>query len=257
MKKNKIISGVMAIAALCAVNATAQISYHNGDLLAGFRNGGNTDVIVDLGSISLFQQPGTSSFGFTGLGSALTGVFGPDLSGVSWSVFGVNDTTIGFNPSVSQTDPNSLWTTLARSNPNNKTTTPLVASSDSQQHPLLDIEQIASSTSPGGGNPITSISANIVKVVNNTGFGYTPSIGVNGDLSGDWYNIEHLGSGVSDLYQSNPNSSSTARASYLGNFSLDSLGDLNFNPVPEPSTVGILGFGMMSLLALRRYGRNK
>src|SRR5476651_775757 len=146
MKKNKIMSGVMALAALCAVNATAQINYQNGDLLAGFRNGGTNDVIVDLGSISIFQSA-TSPISFSSVSGALTSVFG-GVSGVKWSVFG-----------VSSAAPDSLWISKPRSNPALKNTpNPVVANSDAQDAVALDIGQIASSTVPGPGVPVSDIS---------------------------------------------------------------------------------------------------
>ena len=55
MKKNAILSGAVAAVALCAMDASAQLNYQNGDLLVAFGNGGATDVVVDLGAISNFQ----------------------------------------------------------------------------------------------------------------------------------------------------------------------------------------------------------
>jgi hypothetical protein len=72
----------------------------------------------------------------------------------------------------------------------------------------------------------------------------------NGNLQGDWYyNVLNHGAGVSDLYQNDPNAT---RASYLGNFSLNSSGLLTFQPVPEPSSWAMLGSGILVLIALRR-----
>ena len=58
MKHPNSILGLMAITTLCGVSAMGQISYQNGDMLAGFRDtvpARNTDLIVDLGSISAFS----------------------------------------------------------------------------------------------------------------------------------------------------------------------------------------------------------
>jgi hypothetical protein len=259
MKKIKIITGVVAMAALCGMNAMAQINYQNGDMLAGFRiSGGSSELIVDLGSIANFQQPHTPSFGFAGVSAALTSYFGSDLSGVDWSVFGVNDTTIApNNSSVSQANPYTIWSTLPRFNPNAQTIDPLVGgNSASQQLVASDIETIASLTNPNQVGPglIVNVSPNIVAVSASLG-GYSSEMSSpnNGNFQGDWsYNIENLGARVSDLYQSNPGNPYTARASYLGNFVLDVSGNLTFNPVPEPSTWAMIGGGLTCLMAFRR-----
>lgn len=252
MKKNKILLGVMAAAALCGVDAMAQATYHNGDMLAGFRvSGNNTEVIVDLGSISLYQVPFQSPFTpNSGVASALTSTFG-GVSGVYWSVFGYNDTTkTPHDTSVTQQDPYTLWTTLARNNPAVQTDNPgVLASSDSQFPVTLDIKQIGNTIAGG-----TAFSAGIVQVATSAnGLSYEMSLfngGSNeGDFQGDWgLGIEHLGAGVSDLYQFDPD----PQTSYLGNFALSSDGDLTFTPVPEPSTWVMLGTGLMTLIAIRR-----
>jgi len=257
MNNCKIMMGVVALTAACAVQGSAQISYNNGDLLAGFRNGGPNDLIVDLGPISNFQQSNIPQITYS-LGSALTTAFG-GTAGVYWSVFGVNDTTISpSNSSVTQADPNTLWTTLARSNPSVQTAAPFVFGNSSvQQLPLEDIETIASSTVSGSGSPITPLGNGIDEINNTTGFGYTPSIG-NGTLNGDLrYDIENVGTGVSDLYQSDPGSRYSTKATYIGNFVLDPSGNLTFNSVPEPSTWAMMGSGVMALVALGRFRNRK
>jgi hypothetical protein len=259
MKKYKILYGVLAAAALCGVDATAQINYQNGDLLAGFRNGGSTEIIMDLGSISLFQQAGAAPFSFNGVSSALTGQFG-SLSSVTWSVFGVNDTSQSiFNHSVTQTDANTMWTTKARINPAIQTSAPFVGGNSSQQLLAVgDVQTIGGLTStstPG----VAQISLNIVSVATSLG-GYSSLMGnpYNGNLQGDWgYNIENTGPGASDLYQSDPGNPFTQKGSYRGDFVLGPSGTLTFNPVPEPSTWALLGTGLLTLLGARRFGRGK
>ena len=258
MNKTKILLGVLASAVLCGTNALAQISYQNGDLLAGFRNGGSTELIVDLGSIANFQAANYAT-NFTGVAAAINSVFG-STTGVYWSVFGANDTSSNpYNAAVTQTDPNTLWNTLARSNPNNRTTAPFVTGNSALQGLAVgnigSIGGLTSSSIPG----VSDISLNIVSVSTSLG-GYSSLMADpnSGNLGGILtYNIENLGAGVSDLYQSNPGSHFTQRGTYLGNFTLAANGVLTFVGVPEPSTWAMFGTGAFSLLALGRFRRNK
>lgn len=255
MKKNAILSGAVAAVALCAMDATAQFNYQNGDMLAAFGNGGSTDVIVNLGSISQFQQLNGGTLSYN-LNAVLTSVFGSVNSGVYWSVFGVNDTSLGGDPSVTQPDVNTVWNTLARSNPSVKTATPFDGgNSTAQQLPVGDIESIGNQTVPGNVGPglITDYAPGIELVSVSLG-GYSTMMNspYNGNFQGDWYyNVLNNGAGVSDLYQSGPD----ARATYLGNITLGSSGTMTFNSVPEPSAWAMLGSGTLALLALRRRGK--
>jgi hypothetical protein len=257
MKRHAILSGAVAAIALCAMDASAQFNYQNGDMLAAFGNGGATDVIVDLGPISKFQTFSLSTTYTWNLNYLLTSQFGSVSSSIYWSVFGVNDTSIGGNGSVTQTDANTMWNTLARSNPANKTTTPFVGgSSASQQLPVGDIETIGNLTSPNQASPgmIVDYAPGIELVGTSLG-GYSPMMNnpYNGNFQGDWtYNVLNHGVGVSDLYQSDPGNHFSQRATYLGNFDLSSGGSLTFNAVPEPSTWAMIGTGLLTFLAIRR-----
>jgi hypothetical protein len=229
----------------------AQFNYQNGDLLAAFGNGGGTDVIVNLGSISSFQQGVANSWD---LSSVLTSVFGSVNSGLYWSAFGVNDQSIGYDPTITQGDPNTIWATLARSNPANPTHPPLIqGNSSSFQLPVGDIESIGNITSPGQAAPglIVDYAPGIEEVSSSVGnYSTDMTSPYSGNFAGDWYyNVLNHGVGVSDLYQNDPDA---VRGSDLGDFSLNSSGLLTFNPVPEPSAWVMMGSGVLALLALRR-----
>jgi hypothetical protein len=257
MKQNAILSGVVATMALCAMDASAQFNYHNGDLIAAFGNGGSTDVIVDLGAISNFQPANWATYSWN-LNSILTSTFGSVSSGVYWSVFGVNDTSSGGgNPNVTQGDPNTIWATLARSNPANQTHPPHPAgSSASYQLPLIFIQTIADTTSPGLASPgLIQDYAPGEELVDTSLGGFSPMMNnpYNGDFQGTWYyNTLNHGVGVSDLYQNDPG---VSPSTYLGDFSLNSSGVLTYNPIPEPSTWAMFGSGVLALFALRRRNR--
>lgn len=251
MKKNAILSGAVAAVALCAMDASAQFNYQNGDLLVAFGNGGATDVVVDLGAISNFQGYNYATYSWN-LNSVLTSTLGSVNSSIYWSVFGVND---GYgNASVTQGDPNTIWASLGRSNPANQTHAPfIVGNSTAYQLPLGDIQTIAGLTIPShAGAGLIVDSGPGIELVDTSLGGFTPMMtgAYSGNFQGDWYyNTLNHGAGVSDLYQNDPNA---VRATYLGNFSLNSSGVLSFSAVPEPSTWAMLGSGVLALAALRR-----
>jgi hypothetical protein len=251
MKPYKILTAAMAATVLSGAGAMAQFSYQNGDLLAAFGNGSGTDVIVNLGSISAFQQGTSNSWD---LSSVLTSVFGSVNSSVYWSVFGVNDQSIANDSSITQNDPNEVWASLARSNPANQTHPPLIqGNSSSFQLAVGDISSIGNVTSPNQASPglIVNYAPGIEEVSSQVGnYSAYMTSPYSGNMQGDWYyNMLNRGIGVSDLYQNDPNAT---RGAYLGNFSLNSEGLLTFNPVPEPSTWAMIGSGVLALVAIRR-----
>ncbi len=233
----------MAAAVLGGASAMAQFSYSSDNMFAAFGNGGSTDVIVNLGSISSFQNG--SAPGTVDLGAVINDTFGGVSGSIYWSVFAGNDPT------------STVWNTLKRTNPGNKTTTPFVGgNAESQALVVGDIASIGSFTSPGlAGSGLITDYAPGIELVSSTVSIYTPMMtgAYAGNFQGDWtYNILNNGVGTSDLYQSAPGNHFVNRAVYLGNFSLNNSGILAFSPVPEPSTYAMLGSGALALLALRR-----
>jgi hypothetical protein len=248
MKKNRIILGVVAAASLCGADAMAQIAYHNGDMLAGFRTfGSSTDVIVDLGSISLYQNPNGISFTpNSGVASALSSAFGGNLSSVYWSVFGFNDTGVTpHDTSVIQGNRYTLWTTSPGDPSDSIFSNNHLVTTDMSQI----IGTISQGTGAGSGIVDVPTSANGLTYQMQSFDGGNPG---EGNFAGDWIGAELKGSGVSALYQFDPGTQGTL----LGNFSLDNSGNLTYNPVPEPSTWVMLGTGLMTLIAIRRSRRN-
>jgi hypothetical protein len=259
MKRNKVLTAAVAAAVLSGASAMAQFSYQNGDLMVAFGNGGATDVIVNLGSISSFQQGNAFSEDLSGV---LDTVFGSVNSSVYWSVFGVNDTSISPSDStVTQTSPYTVWGTLARSDASVQNSTPNVSGNVYSQHQTVsEIKTVSNLTSPSAASSgliVNYTTPGIVEVSTSLG-GFSSLVNsssnpLGGDWGGTWaYNMLNEGAGVSDFYQNDPGNPLTTSATYLGDFSLSSSGVLTFNPVPEPSTWAMMGSGFLALLAIRR-----
>ncbi len=273
MKKNTILTGVLAMAALCGGSAMAQ-NFNNGDLIIALGDnqaGGNgndniySDLLVDLGSISQFQftsVPAGTVYTYN-LSAALNTVFGSSAVGSSiyWAVMGVNDTTQStYNNAVTQNSYATVWTSLPRSNPSVKTGTPFVGgSADAQANTVGDIQTIVNLHSPSQASPglivtLPNVGSSSAVSVNDALGGFTESIGADGNFNGDWAkNILKYGVGTSDLYQSDPGNQFATRQVYLGNISLNSAGLLTVTTVPEPSTLAMLASGFLSLFAIRRF----
>ena len=263
MKTTSIIKTAMAAALFCGAAASAQtFTYTPGDLFAAFRKSGSPDLIVDLGSASLYQQNGADPFSITGVNATLlNSVFG-NLDGVYWSVFGYVNTS--GSPLGSQ---NTIWV----SDPRSDITTPNDPNSSltfsGQGQTISKMKAIVDGATSGSA---TVLANQIVEVASSLNVGgdpvsYTVGVGSLGDFRGTWApSVENLTPTgfaasstpeISDLFQQNPGAANVG--GYLGDFQLGNDGTLTFTPVPEPSALGMLGAGMMTLVAIRRFGRKQ
>lgn len=263
--KTAILSAVVAGYGLAA---SAQFTYNPGDLFVAFRSAaGPTNMIVDIGSASIYQNA-TGSFTLSDVNSALlTSVFG-NMDGIYWSVFG----GLAAGQGGSLGADNTLWITSPRGDTFTQTTPWQSGTSSGQGTVISDLRGILNGTQTAYNADAISLSSTIVLVpsgLNNGGFAvsYTVGVGPNGDFNGTWRgDIENLtptefaSSGTpsaSDLYQQDPGRAN--QGDYLGNFVLGNDGSLTFNsvaPVPEPGSMAMLGAGIVCLFAVRRF-RNK
>jgi hypothetical protein len=259
MKITSIIKAALAAAAFCGAAASAQTyTYNSGDLLAAFRQTGSPDLVVDLGSITQFEQPNaTSPVNLTGVSSALASTYG-SLNGLYWSVFSYVSTTSSLGSA------NTLWLSTARSDVNIQAAAQHSASFNSQGYVIGEMNAIVDGTTSGFATIIANQAVQLPNGLNEGGdpLSYTVGVGSYGDFNGtlrgsveNFTGASFVGTSVSDLYQQDPGTGNVGI--YLGNFSLGSNGAFEFTPVPEPSTWAMLGAGMMTLFAIRRFGRNE
>jgi PEP-CTERM motif len=255
MKKNFPLTSILVAAALCEVAAQAQtFNYQPGDVLAAFREAGSPDLIIDLGSVSNFQQPGATSMNFSGVASALTTTYG-SLNGIYWSVF-------AYAANSTYAPVNTLWMTDPRSNVNTQNTAPITGTSSEQNNVTGQLGAIVDALSANYG---TIIANQEIQLPTSLGSGnggdpasYTTALGPGLDFNGTFGQLfENLSpssaTSVSDFFQQNPSPlHSPGTGTYLGDFSLGSNGSFSFVPAPEPSTWAMLGTGLFTLLAVRR-----
>ncbi len=262
MKINKLAVLTAAAGFLWSLNASAQFSYNNSDLLLGFRTpGGTSDLLVDIGSVSLYTGA-TGPIAISGnyyTASQLTDA-GLSLNNLYFSVFG--DVSPGYPTTYGPY--NTLWVTAPESVPGTLTT-PWAAQTSAQLATSRSrIESIGAggtflgaTTSPGSDNTATAIvTSDSFSQSGDTS--YAIGIGPNGNFQGNFgsnNNIENStpgsftsGSVISDLYEMRPNQGGLL----LGEFVLTSNGALTFNPVPEPTTWATLGLGLLGLAGWRR-----
>jgi hypothetical protein len=255
MKKMAVLSAAAASLLWGAgVNAQTVFNYNQGDLLLGFRSSGASDLIVDIGSASLYTgASGQITISGNYYNSTQFSDANLDINNLYFSVFGATGL-----PS------RNLWMTGVQS-------TPWTANNVFSQGPTAGIiggiaggaKDISSQLSAGPDN-----TASAVVVPNNYNSGgdtsYTVGVGSSGNLQGYFQgDIEGntsagFSSGSTPLIE-NLFEMDTANAGnpgkLIGDFELDPNGTLTFNPVPEPSTWATLGVGMMMLTIVRKFRR--
>ena len=248
-----------AASSLWSLNASAQLSYNQGDLLLGMRTPGpGNDLIVDIGPASQYvNATGPITISGTYYTSAQFTASGLNFNNLYFSAFGDNA-------------GNTLWVTA---------NSPLARHTFySQSIAAGQFESIAQGGIDAGSwysaNAANSSSAVITPNGFFTGGGtdlsYTlgvldPNSGVANFQYFGAVNEANTTAGFSagssplylDLYELDTYSNNTTLppGKELGYFELDPNGTLTYDPVPEPGTWVMFGAGMLALGAIRRFRR--
>jgi hypothetical protein len=281
MKKRNILpAGLLAAAALASLAADAQaqtVDYNTGDLVLAFEDPGNAnDYTVDLGSASFFlslaSTPGTTNLtaddpaygGSLGnIGADLTNVFGSGWAtnsvtlgnNVQWGVFGETGKTVS---GVTGVPVDTVFLTLGETTPGLGSTAPTEYSSSVQSG--WNTPFIGFTATVSGSETANSDYASISSATAGDSWS-TNDPSYNAFTTG--LDIEQPGSGTDigptnselDLYELVPtNKGGSGEGELLGDFTLNSSGDLSFTSaaVPEPSTYASAGLGAALLLLFRR-----
>jgi hypothetical protein len=276
----------LALAATGAQAAT--INTNIGDLILGFRvtdstgQGATQDLEVDLGNVSQFQNAtSTLTLNATTLGSA--GLAVQDLIntyGANWATrtdlaWGLIATSGRVNPSaVTGYPPSTIWVDYGESatlfgasptpipNPNppiaKRASGQNVASADYETMivPGLATQKLLGATSTA--NSSNSAVINFTQTGDGSWTGqmnFTPNAQF-GFFAGTPMDTltNDVGTGttsIADFYRLDPQPTVAGGPSVLvGQFSLNQNGTFTYTPVPEPSSVGLMGVGFLSLIGM-------
>jgi len=254
----------VAAGSLWSLDASAQLSYNQGDLLLGLRSpGAGNDLIVDIGPAS--QYVGVSSpiaISGTYFTSAQFTASGLNLNNLYFSVFGDNsgntlwvtgDSTLTRHTGNSQSGAASEFEAIAN------------GAADAGSYYAANAANSASAViTPnnfvaGGGTDLSYTKGVLDPVLSVGNFGYFPV--VNEITTANGFSGGSTGGVYLNLYELNPyvNNTTQPAGTLLGYFELDSNGTLTFNPgvapVPEPASWAMFGAGMLALGAIRKFRR--
>jgi hypothetical protein len=268
IKKSMLVATAIA-GSLWGQNASAQ--YASGDLLLGFRSSTTTatDLVFDLGSAANYNPyTGSATLGGPAVtlpdvsATLLNSTFG-NMNNLFFSVFGYVDAG---NPQGLPQPTDTVF--LSKPETGGVQTTPSASQSMGAQSITIGYLQ----SMAAGAAASTAISptiaqeassrANAGSISYSIGIQNTPPTGIS-NIHGTWsrYQVEgstgaSFTSGSSpvtlDLYEQDPGA---ANGIFLGDFSLSQSGTLTFQPVPEPTSMALLGGGLMALIAVRRFNR--
>ena len=214
----------LGLASIPAVNAAP----YNGDLIIGFTEGTGSDVVYDLGAASSLTSGETWD-----LSSILTGY---NLSTISWGVIGTLNTE----------SPRTAWSTTDGTLPPGNV--PNLSAWGKNNTAISSIYQ--NFASAGAGQSI-SIDASD----DNSWNSQTISPSLTTQYANVYGNPNVVGATSDSLYSILANNSAPT---LLGNFNLDNTGLVTFNPVPEPSTYGLLAVaGLLGLIRLKSFRHNQ
>lgn len=258
MKLKKITTAVtaLALAAVLASSARAQVLFNAGDLLLGFEQSGTTsNYVVDLGSLSNFIGV-TGSITFNLSTTDLGNVFGSTWASnsqsnlVQWGVIGGTSRTATQTYGSVTLPKNTLFYTVGETVAGTQSLAPLRGANAAQNSingNIVSLDNAFDGAAAAPGSSTATIFAS----------GTWSSFSPGSTAFGIGSSIEQPGSGsftgptnsVLDLYELQTSSVANQPGTLLGSFSLSNSGVLTFTgAVPEPSTYALMGIGLALLV---------
>jgi len=270
----------LAGAALPIPSAQAETSTFTAkscDLILGFRAtggvGSGTNLVVDLGSASLFYNPISTSFTLAVLSALdLVATYGSNWNTRTDLYWGIVGTTGGVKSPDDLIPQKTLWATRAEETPGIQFEAWMTGSTFSQPSGVSVIESMYSGLGRLWDATSTENNAWATVMLSNATGSWTSQEFATETVSFGFFaeSIENTaktvsGYSVSDLYQLDHYSigGASAPGSLVGEFALDKSGTLTFSTdpalfasVPEPSSFALLGLaGGAFAMRLRRQRR--
>jgi len=257
MKINKIVLSVAAGLALAASSASAFTGSLN-DIVVGFTNGytGATNLEVDVGQLRQDVAPGSYNLG--NISSLLVNTYGASWASSADLAFGAAGTTgatFAANGDVKNTGyMTGAWTTTSGSLGVANSVAPAAALSNSSLGSANG--KVVSLYNAMGDASATVVAANAVTIPTATAASWDKSntssflFGkYDATLTTQLVAFNNGSFAAADLYKFSP----AVAPEFLGTISLDTLGNLTYPVIPEPSTyAAILGIATLGFAALRR-----
>ena len=259
----------LASVALIATSAKATVTAAFPDVILGFQAtgvGSSTNLEVDLGNVSQFYNalPGSTivlpQLSLADLQSTYGGsAWNTAAEGLSFGLFATDGNLAGTSDGHAPKDTN--WLSAPELTPG-VAATPLLRLNSSSN--ALAITVMGSVVQFLNGSPSTPNSAqSTLYPVNGANGSYTGEEtfgGVPGTYWRSYHNspdnpVSNIGTGtvaISDFYELFPSTGTGQSGKLLGKFELFQNGTFEFiaAPVPEPSSIGLLGVGFLSLVGM-------
>ena len=257
MKFNKIALSVAAGLALAASSASAFTGSLN-DIVVGFTNSytGSTNLEVDVGQLRQDVAPG--SYGLGNISSLLVNTYGASWASSSNLAFGAAGWTGSLLPANGDVKSTNYMTSAWTSTVGALGVQNSVASSGSSSTSSLNSAggKITSLYNAMGDSSATVVAPNAVTIPTATAASWDKSntssflFGkFDASLTTQLVSFNNGSYAAADLYKFSPN----ATPEFLGTISLDTLGNLTYTVIPEPSTYAmILGAATLGFAAIRR-----
>jgi hypothetical protein len=283
--KMKILGRIVLLAvsslALAATGVQAQttINTNIGDLILGFRvtdnvaPGGNLNLTLDLGNISTFANA-TSTLTLNATGPGTAGLAVQDLIstyGANWATrndlaWGVIGTSGRAGTSAVPGYPlSTIWVGWGESpagTPNPQA--PLAKRATSQnaasgQYETMVVDGLAPGKLFGATSTTNSSNSAVITFTgSNDGSWEGQMFGAQSSVQFQYFNGTPMDTftnsgttSIADFYRLTPNTSIVGvPGTLIGQFQLSNTGVLTYTPVPEPSSIGLMGVGFLSLIGM-------
>jgi hypothetical protein len=271
----------LASVALIAVSANAQtVTTNIGDMVLGFRVTDNTgqgatqNLEVDLGNMSTFTSLAAgATVTLSGLADAdLNTIYGTNWATRSDLVWGAIAGAGRVSSHVTGFPRSTIWATESQSapgvvSPPYTTENTFALNNAGGAYEVMVVPGLGTGILSGAPTtPNSTTASNITAAANPTNGSWAGQLQVTPNTEFSYFQtppnnpleqtVNNIGTGtfsVADVWQLTPVATGSAPATLLGQFDLSTSGVLTFTKaaaIPEPSSLGLMGVGFLSLVGM-------